>query len=262
MSIRLLDIHHGHNFRDLGGYRTQDGYTLRAHKLIRSGRLNELSERDLQYLADYGLRVDVDFRSPKERENAPDRLPAGVTYDFDPVLETDETKVSQEATELRATFATDPLAGFKNMLNVYANLVNQTHAQAAYRRFFDQLLANDAPDAALLFHCTAGKDRTGMGAVYVLSALGVDPLTIRRDYLASNQSLAAQRLKNLDAVRANGGSDELLASTRSLGRVADEYLDVALLAINREFGGMAQYLRDVLQLTRDQQRDLRRLYLE
>ena len=60
----------------------------------------------------------------------------------------------------------------------------------AYRHFFDVLLENSDEGRSVLFHCSAGKDRTGMGAVYLLTALGVDEATIRRDYLASNKYLA------------------------------------------------------------------------
>lgn len=260
---QLLDIHHGFNFRDLGGYQTKAGQTLRTHKLIRSGRLNDLSQRDQQYLSDYGLRIDVDFRSPQERAAAPDRILDSVSYHFNPVLAVDETKVSADAEQLRRqAMASDPLGGFRNMIATYADMVTQPHSQKAYRQFFDLLLANSDPDSALLFHCTAGKDRTGMGAVYLLTALGVDPVTIRQDYLASNQFLGEESERMVQAARAAGGSPALLASTRSLGAVANEYLDSALMTINTQFGSLEDYLTDVLKLTAAERRDLRSIYLQ
>ncbi len=77
------------------------------------------------------------------------------------------------------------------MIQVYVDLINQDHSKQAYRQFFDLLLANDKEDQSLLFHCTAGKDRTGMGAVFLLSALSVPEETIRTDYLLTNQASAA-----------------------------------------------------------------------
>lgn len=258
----LLNIHHGFNFRDLGGYQTKAGQTLRAHKLIRSGRLNELSTRDQQYLADYGLAYDVDFRSPQEQSDAPDRVPDGVAYHFDPVFATDETKASIKAEELRRqALAKDPLGGFRNMVNTYADLVLLPSAQKAYRQFFDLLLANDG-DQALLFHCSAGKDRTGMGAVYLLTALGVDPVTVRRDYLASNLYLGEESERMVNEARATGAGPALIASTRSLGGVANEYLDSALMTIDSNFGSLEHYLSDALQITPAQRRDLRAIYLQ
>lgn len=259
----LLNIHHGFNFRDLGGYQTKAGSRVRMHKLIRSGRLNDLSARDQTYLAEYGVHYDVDFRSPKERADAPDRVPTNASYHFDPVFPVDETKASANAEELRQQrLAHDPLGGFRNMVNTYADLVTMPSAQKAYREFFDLLLANSADDSALLFHCTAGKDRTGMGAVFLLTALGVEPMTVRQDYLASNNYLAQETERMVKAVREAGGSPALIASTRSLGGVANEYLDAALLNIDQRFGSLDHYLNSALALTPAQRRDLRSIYLE
>lgn len=262
MTPIVLDIKHGFNFRDLGGYRTKAGQTVRTHRLLRSGRMNELAPADLQYLADYGLQQVIDFRSLKERADAPDRVPEGVTDVFDPVFATDETKVSESAEQERHTeMARDPLAGFRSMVNTYREIVNQPSAKKAYRDFFDRLLGANAQGASL-FHCSAGKDRTGMGAVYLLTALGVDPLTIRQDYLASNRYLVGESQRMVDAVIADGGSAAQQASTRSLAGVANEYLDAALLTINRDYGSLQNYLKNELLLTAAQQRDLRALYLE
>ncbi|MFD1392612.1 tyrosine-protein phosphatase [Lacticaseibacillus jixianensis] len=262
MTPIVLDVKHGINLRDLGGYQTKAGQTLRTHRILRSGRLNELSEADLNYLADYGLRQVIDFRSPQERADAPDRVPAGAVDIFNPVFPTDETKVTAAAEEERHTaLARDPLAGFRSMVHTYATMVVQPSAKRAYRQFFDALLsAGDT--GALLFHCSAGKDRTGMGAVYLLTALGVDPLTIRQDYLASNRYLVEEGQRLVDAVIAEGGSPALQASYRSLGSVANEYLDSALFTINHEYGSLPNYLQTELMLSAAEQRDLRALYLE
>lgn len=262
MTPQLLDVHHGFNFRDLGGYRTKSGQTIRSHKVIRSGRMNELSNRDLTYLGDYGLKTVVDFRSPQEKAQAPDRLPEGVLYHFDPVFPTDETKVSKKASELRGNFATDPLAGFKSMITTYSEMMDYDSAKQAYRHFFDLLLANTGSDESLLFHCSAGKDRTGMGAVFLLTALGVDAVTVRQDYLASNQFLQGESARMVAAVKADNGSAALIASTRSLASVTNEYLDAALLTINQNYGNLAQYLESEIGVTAAQRRDLRALYLE
>lgn len=262
MTPIVLPIHHGFNFRDLGGYHTKAGQTLRTHRVLRSGRLNELSSTDLQYLADYGLQTIVDFRSPQERADAPDRIPAGAQDVFDPVFPTDETKVTADAEQERHTqLAKDPLAGFRSMVNTYATLVVQPSAKKAYRQFFEVLLGADH-DGAVLFHCSAGKDRTGMGAVYFLAALGVDPVTIRQDYLASNLYLVAEGQRMVDEVIAAGGSPALQASYRSLGGVANEYLDSALYTIDHEYGNLTNYLKNELCLTDADRRDLRALYLE
>ena len=258
----VLNIKNGLNFRDLGGYKTKSGQVIKSRKIIRSARLSELSDDDLQYLADYGLTTDVDFRSPEEQAAEPDRYPENTTYHFVPVFPTDETKSSEQADALQKRFSRDPHAGFENMVKTYADIVKMPSAQKAYRQFFDILLSHQENDGAVLFHCTAGKDRTGMGAVYLLSALGVDGHTIRQDYLATNDLIQPMVEKNLAAARKRGATDALLANIRDLGTVSGAFLDSALATIDAEYGNMHNYLKEALQLTDAEKRDLRELYLQ
>lgn len=112
----VLDIKNGLNFRDLGGYKTKSGQLVKPQKVIRSAKLSELSDQDLQYLSDYGLIADVDFRSPEEQAAEPDRYPEHATYHFVPVFPTDETKSSEQADALQKSFSRDPHAGLKTWL--------------------------------------------------------------------------------------------------------------------------------------------------
>jgi protein-tyrosine phosphatase len=153
--LQVLDITNGFNFRDLGGYRTTDGRTLASRRLIRSASLDYLSDSELAYLADYGVRHVVDFRSAQEQEASPDRIPEGAKYLFDPVFSVDETLTSQSPESLAANFSADPVEGREHMKQTYIDLVNQASAQQAYRKFFDVLLDNTAPEhTSVLFHCT------------------------------------------------------------------------------------------------------------
>jgi len=80
MKQHLLEVKNGFNFRDIGGYPTNDGKMIKMHKAVRSGMLNPLSDDDLNYLNEYGVRVDVDFRSPSEQEEYPDKVPSMAKY--------------------------------------------------------------------------------------------------------------------------------------------------------------------------------------
>ncbi|KRM72057.1 tyrosine-protein phosphatase [Lacticaseibacillus brantae] len=261
MTPNLLNIHHGFNFRDMGGYQTKSGQTLRMHKVIRSAKLDLLSDRDLNFLNNYGMRYDVDFRSPEEQAKEPDRVPEAAEYYFVPVFPTDETQAGKKPENLTAKFSASPKAGYDNMVETYRDIVNMDNSQKAYRKFFDLLLANEKPDEALLFHCSAGKDRTGMGAVYLLSALGVDRQTIAQDYLAANDYIQTPLKQMLARVDAEGGSANLRQSMTDLWTVNAGYLQSALDTIDDNYGGMQHYLENTLQLTPAQQADLRALYL-
>lgn len=256
-----LNIANGFNFRDLGGYSTLDGHKIASHRVIRSASLDRLSPADLSYLSDYGVSAVVDFRSTAEKDASPDLLPADATYHFEPVFSTDETLTSQAPESLAQHFSADPHQGFNHMKQTYADLVRTDTAQTAYRHFFDVLL--DATDTAnaVLFHCTVGKDRTGMGAVYLLSVLGVDAATIRSDYLATNHFMELPRRYILDKVVAGGGNAALQQNLTDLLSATDAYLDSALTTIDTDFGGMQYYLHAQLGLDDDQQGQLRAMYL-
>ncbi|MFD1394129.1 tyrosine-protein phosphatase [Lacticaseibacillus jixianensis] len=259
MEPTLLNIHHGYNFRDLGGYQTADGRRVRPHRLVRSGGLDRLSDRDVAFLHEYGVRVDVDFRTQDERQEKPDRLPASAQYVADPVFSEDKTQVSKTWAEEQRLFSKDAKAGYHNMLRTYRDLALSDSAQKAYREFFD--LALGEADHTLLFHCSAGKDRTGMAAVYVLAALGVDQATIRKDYLATNQFIQPALDEVLTQAKKEGGNQNMLQGLTDIWTVYPEYLDTALAAINETYGDMQRYLQEALRLTDHQLTTLRQLYL-
>ena len=171
LANQLLDIKNGRNFRELGGYQTKDGKTIKKHKLLRTANLATLSEQDLKFLQDYGVKYIVDFRSKEEVEKEPDRVPTGATYDFDPVFSEDLTDSSKGINEILSEKEENPKAGYNHMFLAYDDMIKSESAQKAYRNFFDILLANDEEGKSVIFHCTAGKDRTGFAALLALSAL-------------------------------------------------------------------------------------------
>lgn len=259
MEQHLLEIKNGFNFRDIGGYPTIDGKMIKMHKAVRSGMLNPLSDDDLNYLNEYGIRVDVDFRSPNEQEEYPDKVPSMAKYVNDSVFPSDETNSTAKNQMRKQAFKEDPEAGYHDMLNSYKDIVLAPSAQHAYRIFFDELLANSTDDEAVLFHCTAGKDRTGMGAVYLMTILGVPDEIIREDYLSSNKHLALNQQNKQKLYHDLGPI--FLKNVEALTHVYDEYLDTALNVICAEAGNVHNYVEQVLKVTPQQQRDLKQIYL-
>lgn len=259
---RILTMEKGINFREMGGYQTKDGKQTKWHKVIRTGSLSDLTATDQSFLDQYGVRYDIDFRSPQEVLDAPDRVPGNAKYVYAPVFNVDETKNSDGSDKMTANLEEHPDSGFRHMLKVYRMIVTEQHAKNEYRRFFDNLLANDKPDDVLLFHCTAGKDRTGMGAVFLLTALGVDFETIKSDYLLTNVASVDRIEGATKAAQAKGASKETVDSLRALWSVDPAYLDAAMTEIKRQSGNLSHYLRTELKLTKNEITDLQRLYLE
>lgn len=259
---KLIGIQNGRNFRELGGYKTVSGQTIKYNKLLRTGNLADLSSSDLELLQKHGVKYDVDFRTEKEKNDHPDRVPEGAKYVFDPVFSDDLTNASKGIFALEENAEKDPEFGFKHMFFAYEDMINGQTAQKAYRKFFDLLLTNDKDKNALLFHCTAGKDRTGFGALLILSALGVPFTTIKYDYTLTNITTKSFIDAMLKQAAADGSSKRVLQSIKDIQSVYPEYLDHAVHVLNQQYGGINEYLRSTMKLSSSDIMDLRRIYLE
>ena len=188
------------NARDLGGLPTMDGRTIRPGLLLRSGELAGITEPDAQTLTEYPLRTVVDFRTDLEREQKPDRVLPGVQYVHCPIVQQAAAGLTREehADPYAAVVAhAKAMAGRERtfMCELYRSLVMQAFSIAHYRQFFALLLAQT--DGALLYHCTAGKDRVGVGTMLLLTALGVDWPVIVENYLITNERMAASDRKSV-----------------------------------------------------------------
>ena len=234
------------NFRDLGGYRTADGKsTVRRHHLFRSDHLGNLAPEDIQLLSGkLRERVRVlDLRGVNERETAVCVL-EGVkvhSLSIEPtIVQTlaDLTNAGHELTRAQVV---------GHMQDTYRGFVR--HNTHRYASLFGHLLESDDP---LVFHCTAGKDRTGFAAALVLLALGVSRDDVMRDYLLTNQ-----RLKPKTEWK---GLAPDVASV--LYRVQPEFLDAAFDVVQQQYGGVESYLREGLGLREVELSRLRELYLE
>ncbi|MCB1631751.1 MAG: tyrosine-protein phosphatase [Pseudomonadales bacterium] len=242
------------NFRDLGGYLTRDGRRLRTGMLYRSGSLAHLTDADLERLATLKLHTVYDFRTPAEVGPAPDRLPpdSGIERVALPI---GDPGVDVEA--LRKRIYAGDIEGLQ-LAGSYANLV--LDKSDIYRAWFEDLL--DTRRIPGVFHCTAGKDRTGVGAALFLYALGVPRETVLQDYLASNyylhDSIEGTVWKARLASRFKVDGDRL----RALLGVNEGLLENAFEAIEARYGSLDHYLEQALGLDAEKRERLQALYLE
>lgn len=262
LESQVLEITGGSNFRELGGYKTLSGKVVKKHKLIRAGGLNNLSDMDLEYLKNYGVKKVVDFRSSEEVIQWPDRLPDGVEYYFNPVFKKEITRSAHEITNWDLQTKNNANFGYQHMIHLYEDLVDSEISQKAYRNSFKELLKNDKTESCLLFHCSSGKDRTGFGAFLILMALGVPYLTVRRDYLKTN-TILQRYIDDLIKRAEDEGKD--LATIKSIFDVQSvnaEYIDHAVKLIDYKYGGIYKYLREVMNLSLSDLQNLQDIYLE
>ena len=249
---RSIALEGGQNFRDLGGYASVDGRTVRWGLIFRSGSMHHLTGGDFRTLQALGLRTVVDFRSSEERAQEPVAWPAGFSpavrakpYASDAVMPMGPELTKLTATQAQALFAA-----------AYTKIPYQFADQ--YRDLFAQLLQRQAP---LAFNCSAGKDRTGVAAALLLTALGVPRETIIADYLLSNRTFDPSKTMaagpRVDAMWRQL-SPEVIKVFMGVDR---QYIEAAFAAIERRPGGMDGYLRNQLKLDRRKIATLRRLYL-
>jgi protein-tyrosine phosphatase len=250
---RLLPLEGGINFRDLGGYAAKDRRTVRWGTLYRSANMAGLTAGDYAYLGALGIRSVCDFRTTSERASGPNAWvkDAGLKYwtrDY-----------AMSGGNLASMLGGGKLTA-EGARAAMANLYRAFPAEQApaYREMFAQLVSGKLP---LAFNCTAGKDRTGLGAALILTALGVPYEVVKTDYLLSNRYLSA------DAIKADKGLSMIAkmlppdVAAPLLG-VESDYLDTAFDVIKAKHGSVEAYLATELGVGAPELRILKRRLLE
>jgi protein-tyrosine phosphatase len=238
------------NFRDLGGYEAADGRKVKWRRLFRSNSLAALTDEDLQYVAALNINLICDLRRDEERIEAPTRLPKGNTPPVVHLAIGPDRKDSKlyeylwrgEATEteMRAV-----------MRGVYRDFAITFAPQSA--EFMRRVARSD--HLPLLFHCSAGKDRTGFAAALVLEALGVSREAIIGDYVLTNRYLN----RNLPEKYPDLKSPELF---HTMMAADPDYLLAAYDAVDEVFGSFDRYLSEGLRFSAGTREELRLLLLE
>lgn len=235
LAERLLQLEGGINFRDMGGYATEDGRRVRWRRLYRSGTMARLTTADYAALAERGIRTVIDLRTATEQRAEPNLwcAEAGITYwsrDHDETFGNLHQMVEQGITTEQDAH--------RIMLAGYRHLPDQ-HAPA-YAEMFRRIAAGEVP---IVINCTAGKDRTGGGAALVLAALRVPRHTIETDF-ALTESAVDLRTAFGTARTPNAQRYSHLPETvmRALGRAHPEYVGAMLDAIDERHGSIEGYL--------------------
>ena len=174
----------------------------------------------------------------------------------------EQDAAAQKKAALEATVKT--LLGYAEVMDLptmYDGTADSEHSQQGYRAFFDVLLNNEE-GKAVLWHCTAGKDRAGLGAVLLLSALGVDRETILDDFALTNDFNAASIEALASFAEANGYTAEQVQVVRDLTGVNRSYMEHTLDHIDETYGSMHDYLVNQIGLSEDEIARLQEMYLE
>ena len=243
------------NARDLGGYTTVDGKTVKKNMIIRSGELAYASQTDLIRLqTEYKLGQVIDFRYAPDFVYCPDKRIAGVEYKNIPVKynrapskKAPKNRYKKLKKKSAKKLRKAAIKGFSKAKRSYTySLVMSSYSQSMYKSYFEQLLANES-GRGVLMHCTYGKDRTGVASFMTLVALGVDEETAYQDYSMTNSFLKKHAKK---------------AYKKGKRAVKESDLRYAVETAKQTYGSLENFLKEAYGLDAEKLAKLRSIYTE
>ena len=255
------------NARELGGYMTPDNKKIKRGVLLRTACLYGISDDDIRLLAeDYRLRHIVDFRMPIELPGAEDPVIPGAAYHqlnvIDPLIfsvQDDTPKDADIPDIVRSVEDSERIGAFDGRM--YVSFLDSQTGKAAYAGFLRILLSAE-PDRAVLWHCVSGKDRTGLAAMLLLSALGVDEETIIEDHLLTN-TFNAKRIEasRLELASKGYDADFIEKAVLVLDAVDERAMRIAIAHLKKIYGSVVGYICDGLGISQEEIDYLKNKYL-
>ncbi|MCR5202028.1 MAG: tyrosine-protein phosphatase [Lachnospiraceae bacterium] len=284
MLERALKLTSVGNARQLGGIKLKDGRRVRENSLLRVAEINNISKEDIDTLINiYKLHCIVDFRMSNEVLKRPDPEFPGVRYVNARILDEELMRKLEEDRKremggfdmMEIFYSKDGLgnddrvlklkniidSGFMNNM-MYVEFLEKEQGKLGYAEFFRELI-NCPKDKSVMFHCTQGKDRTGISSMLILSVLGADRDSILDDYILTNEfnsKLIAKEEAILDRVGITGTYKDRILSM--MDRVDITYLENAIDHLEEKYGSVVNYVKEELNVTDAEIEALRDNYIE
>ncbi|MBR4570070.1 MAG: tyrosine-protein phosphatase [Candidatus Riflebacteria bacterium] len=269
MKSEKLEFEKLNNVRDLGSLVTKDGKRIAKGKLLRSGHLTGASESDIEKLSKM-VEIIFDFRSKRETiEKADPEIKGAEKVNLPVIRELTEgiTREKKATLSLVQRFADNSEGARNHMIYIYKSFVTDELPITSYKTFIELLLKKR--DKAALWHCTAGKDRAGFGAVIIEELLGVAREDIFEDYLYTNECIKdevaeiALRLSQ-KYLNPEPSSDELSVFNKTIEYLfgaKEEYLLGVYQKIEELYGDFNGFIRDGLKISKDKIDFFKNIYL-
>ncbi|MEF9476512.1 tyrosine-protein phosphatase [Chryseobacterium sp. 1B4] len=233
------------NFRTVGNIKNTEGRTLKEGKLYRSAHLHKLKKKSFDRFDELGIREVIDLRNSKEIAQKPDQIPAENTYKKYSAFEDEGDQLAQ-AKKLVLKGKVNASDADKRMIGFYREYV--TESPEIIKTIITEVLESKDP---VLYHCTAGKDRTGIITALILTILKFDKETIYNDYLLSNnyrKDLVQKRLRLANRLHFLYPKMDLQVLEK-LSWVEKRYLDAAFEGINKKYGSTDAYIQQILGIS-------------
>lgn len=246
------------NFRDIGGITTRLG-KIQKKRLLRSGELYQLPAGDTSELQnDYDLKLILDLRSKGEVAEHPDTaIPTARYLNLDVMANLDDGNTGFSSLISQLNLATVD----KHMKQVYRSVILDDTASREYGRFMQEIA--DLPSGSALFHCYAGKDRTGLGAALLLETLGASKADVYADYMLTNvMREPANAVICEKSAKQYNLSTEQIEALRQFLLVKEIYIDETYRVINETYGSTENYMLQGLKIKPETLDKIRNNYLE
>lgn len=265
---QLIDVEDIENARQLGGYVAADGRKVKEGLLIRTGGISNISDQTCQKLSsDYNVKYVIDLRMDFERERQPDKeIPGAKNFGIS-VYNTDMTdpdvvelmkKIQAAADDVEQGIYCSEAGTYATQ---YSKILQSEQGQKGFKQFFEILLENNG-EGAVLWHCTYGKDRTGVAGALILYALGVDEETIMQDFLLTNEA-NAEKIKSIEAELIKRGCEQsVVKDALSMGGVDGDYFKASFDEVKSKYGSVVAYLNEAIGVTNEEIEQLKNMYLE
>lgn len=248
------------NTRDLGAIITEEERHILPRRLLRSGDLYHLSLADQKALCEeYRLTKVIDLRTEAEAKERPDTILPGVEYYRIPVLDEPRPGITH-IRDMDREFLKNQKDPGKFMGKVYEEILSDQYSVKQFARFVDVLLHHE--NGAVLWHCSTGKDLTGIATAILLCALGVSRNEIREDYRKTDICLDKEWIytKRLLESYPNVGEQEM-ENARVFFTTEEQWLAGAVSVLEKTYDSVEQFLKKGLYLTPKAQEELKTKYL-
>ncbi|MCR5625633.1 MAG: tyrosine-protein phosphatase [Lachnospiraceae bacterium] len=269
-SIKLSSVG---NARELGGYKTMDGRTVKHGMLLRTAAINNISDDDIKILVkDYNLSVVVDFRMKMEAKSNPDPEIPGVKNCHFSIIDENSFKMFEKDGMTVNMKPKTPEEQFKMLKygfelgmvgeKMYINFLKAIPGIEGYKAFFRELI-NLSKDSSILFHCTQGKDRTGLAAMLILAVLDVSEDTIIEDYTFTNVFNAGLIEKEHMFLKSMGlEGEELRKFMIAMDEVSPGTMINVINWMKDNYGSIKEYVINVLEISGDEIAELKNKFTE
>ena len=247
---------------DLGNIRTSEEKKIRKGVLYRSSHFAKLEDGDEEKLVKYyNLHHVVDFRTEEEVTKMAELTDSKINRYWYPMLESSENRMitKENRMPILKEMSAQPGGAKQSMTDYYCLLIRSKKAQKAYKDFFDTLLKINK-DEALAFHCTQGKDRTGVALMLLLSVLGVDKKTIIKKYLQYNKIKFHFRFWAFVGMTLFI-SPKLARNLDKILGARKEYIEASYQTIEKEYQSIDNYISNIIGLSDEDIKNLRLKYL-